>query len=68
MDRENQHHLEGQGPDQHTLEISHLKRREIQAPIAVCLIRGFAKVMGQDKAVEARSGSGRCNDGWQDNG
>ena len=53
MDRENQHHPEGQGTDQHTLEMSHLKRREIQAPIAACLIRGFAQLMGQDKAVEA---------------
>lgn len=52
MDRENQHHPEGQGTDRRTLEISHLKRREIQAPIAACLIRGFARVMGQDKAVE----------------
>ena len=52
MDRENQHHPEDQGSDQQTLEISHLKRREVQAPIAACLIRGFAKVMGQDKAEE----------------
>ena len=53
MERKNQHHPEGQGTDQHTLEISHLMRREIQAPIAACLIRGFARVMGQDKALEA---------------
>jgi hypothetical protein len=33
-------------------EISHLKRREIQAPIAACLIRGFASEMGLDRAVE----------------
>ena len=33
-------------------EISHLKRREIQAPIAACLIRGFAGQMGLDRAVE----------------
>jgi hypothetical protein len=52
MDREKQHHSDGQGTDQHTLEISHLKRREIQAPIAACLIRGFARVMGQDNALE----------------
>ena len=52
MDRENQHHPERQGMDQPTLEISHLKRREIQAPVAAYLIRGFASVMGQDKAVE----------------
>lgn len=32
--------------------ISHLKRREIQAPIADCLIRGFAAELGQAKALE----------------
>jgi hypothetical protein len=53
MDGENQHHPEDQGTDQHAREISHLKRREIQAPIAECLIRGFAEVVGQDQAVEA---------------
>jgi hypothetical protein len=52
MNRENQHYPEDQGTDQQTLKISHLKRREIQAPIAACLIRGFARVMGQDKALE----------------
>lgn len=52
MNRENQHRLTGSGTDQPTFEISHLRRREIQAPIAACLIRGFAKVMGQDKAIE----------------
>jgi hypothetical protein len=52
MNRENQHHLESSGAGQQTLEISHLQRREIQAPIAACLIRGFARVIGQDKALE----------------
>ena len=52
MDGQIQHNSESQGTDQPTLEISHLKRREIQAPIAACLIRGFARVMSQDKAVE----------------
>jgi hypothetical protein len=33
-------------------DISHLKRREIQAPVAVCLIRGFAGVLGGDRALE----------------
>ena len=37
MNREHQHHPEDQGTDQQTLKISHLKRREIQAPIAACL-------------------------------
>jgi len=53
VNRENQHHIERQGTDQNTLEISHLKCREIQAPIAACLIRGFARMMGKDKAMEA---------------
>jgi hypothetical protein len=52
MNSENQHHSESPGTDRPTLEISHLQRREIQAPIAACLIRGFARVMGQDKALE----------------
>lgn len=32
--------------------ISHLQRREIQAPIAACLIRGFAQALGQAEALE----------------
>ncbi len=53
MDREGQYRPGNQDTDQHILEITHLKRREIQAPIAACLIRGFARVMGRDTAVEA---------------
>jgi hypothetical protein len=52
MNGENPHHLESLGTEQPTLEISHLQRREIQAPIAACLIREFARVMGKDKAME----------------
>jgi len=33
-------------------EVSHLLRREIQAPIAAALIRGFARALGRDRAVE----------------
>jgi hypothetical protein len=32
--------------------ISHRQRREIQAPIAACLIRGFAAELGLEKALE----------------
>ncbi len=32
--------------------ISLIKRREIQAPLAVNLIRGYASVMGRDRALE----------------
>ena len=52
MNREGQHRTAGEDTSRPTFEISHLERRQIQAPIAACLIRGFAKVMGQDKAVE----------------
>ena len=38
--------------DQSTCEVSHLKRREIQGPIVVSLIKGFAKEIGHDKAIE----------------
>ena len=34
------------------VRISHLKRREIQAPIIASLIKGFAKEIGYDKAIE----------------
>jgi hypothetical protein len=61
MNRENQRHLEDSGTDQRTPEISHLQRREIQAPIAVCLIRGFAKVIGQDKALEVAAAAVRAD-------
>jgi len=52
MHSENTHHLESSSTVRPTLEISHLERREIQAPIAACLIRGFARVMGKEKAME----------------
>lgn len=32
--------------------VSHLQRRELQAPVAACLIREFAKAMGQEAALE----------------
>ena len=37
---------------QQALVINHLQRREIQAPIAACLIHGFAEALGQAKALE----------------
>ena len=33
-------------------EVSHLLRREIQAPIAAALIRGYAEALGKDRALE----------------
>jgi hypothetical protein len=41
--------------DQPALEISTLKRREIQSPLVACLIRGFINEMGHDKAMEVAS-------------
>ena len=34
------------------MKITHLKRREVQAPIVSSLIRGFANEIGYDKAVD----------------
>ncbi len=41
-------------PDRTTApcEVSHLLRREIQAPIAAALIREFARTIGEDRALE----------------
>jgi hypothetical protein len=52
MERKNLRHAQDGDTARQPLEISHLERREIQAPLAACLIRGFAGVMGRDKAVE----------------
>jgi hypothetical protein len=39
-------------PSQQPIEISHLQMRAIQAPIAACLIKEFAKTVGFEKALE----------------
>jgi hypothetical protein len=39
-------------PNKKPFEISHLQLRGIQAPVAVCLIKEFAKSVGFDKALE----------------
>ena len=52
MEKENHHPAENRERDKQGPEISHLARREIQAPIAACLIKGFAEVMGEKKALE----------------
>ncbi len=41
--------------DQPALEISTLRRREIQSPLIAGLIRGFISEMGHDKAMEVAS-------------
>ena len=43
---------ENRDTDPRPPNLNHLLRREIQAPIAACLIREFAKTLGYDKAVE----------------
>lgn len=44
--------LAGEDGLQHAPSISHLQRREAQAPIAACLIQAFAKTLGQAEAFE----------------
>jgi hypothetical protein len=46
---------------QHPLTISHLQRREIQAPIAAGLVRGFANILGYDRAVEIAAAAIRAD-------
>ena len=57
MSRDKGHGPESQGAHQPPLLISHLMRREIQAPIAACIIREFIKVFGYEKAMEAATGA-----------
>lgn len=35
--------------------VGHLRRREIQAPVAACLIRGFAEALGREPALAVAS-------------
>jgi hypothetical protein len=42
-------------------EISHLQRREIQAPVAACLIRAFASQIGLDRAIEVATAAIRAD-------
>jgi hypothetical protein len=43
---------ESQEARQPAPKITHLQRREIQAPVAACLIRAFARVVGRDRAMQ----------------
>jgi hypothetical protein len=38
------------GPQQ--VPVSHLQRRALQAPVAACLIREFARTLGEDQAIK----------------
>ena len=49
---ENEPALVGAESQHDSPAISHLQRREIQAPIAACLIHGFAEALGRAKALE----------------
>ena len=53
MSTDNLNNQDSQGARNAPPVISHLLRREIQAPIAACLIRGFAQAFGRDRAMEA---------------
>lgn len=52
MDKEKRSHLSHKNEPQLNYGISHLRCREMQAPIVVALINGFARHMGHDKAIE----------------
>lgn len=48
-------------PGQPAAVISQLERRMIQAPIAACLIREYAREMGQEKAIEIAASAIRAD-------
>ena len=52
---ENEPALAGAEGQQQAPAISHLQRREIQAPIAACLIHGFVDALGEAKALDIAS-------------
>jgi hypothetical protein len=52
---------EGQAPVQYPGGISQHLRREIQAPIAACLIREFAGVLGLHRALEVATAAIQAN-------
>ena len=53
--------LESRDADPRPPSINHLLRREVQAPIAACLIKEFAKTLGNDKAVEIAAAAIRAD-------
>jgi hypothetical protein len=61
MKRNNLYASKGQAPVQHSGGISQLIRREVQAPIAACLIREFAGVLGLHRALEVATAAIQAN-------
>lgn len=59
MDKKDQNPSGNHG--QQEQKISHLKQREIQAPVAACLIRGFTGLLGQEKALEVATAAIQAN-------
>jgi predicted hydrocarbon binding protein len=53
MEKDDEYALKNPEAAPYERKISHFRRREVQAPVAACLIREFAAAMGRDKAVEA---------------
>jgi len=52
MNPENPFSFKGQDRNEPAVRASHLRCREIQAPVAACLIRAFGAVLGPEKALE----------------
>ncbi len=55
MNTDNPNSPESKKTEQPALEISNLKRREIQSPLIACLMRGFISEIGYEKAIEVAS-------------
>jgi hypothetical protein len=55
MNEDNLNHIGSTETNSPTLEISNLKRREIQSPLIACILAEFISELGYDKAMEVAS-------------
>ncbi len=51
MSGENREQIEGHETERPAVAISNLVRREIQTPVAACLLRGFVEALGYEQAM-----------------
>jgi fumarate reductase iron-sulfur subunit len=55
MSGENRGQIEGHETERPAVAISNLVRREIQTPVAACLLKGFVEALGYEQAMQIAS-------------
>ncbi len=65
MSGENREQIEGHETERPAVAISNLVRREIQTPVAACLLRGFVEALGYEQAMHIARRRSREMRGWQ---